>query len=153
MAALHPYESLSTGNLFTDKYTVDKNLGPLLADISARSADFERQRHISNDIISRFKQIGVYRALVPKIYGGDECSPAEFCQLIEQWFVPLISADIPRFLSRLVILTIARWHYNWSPAKTTTVSWWLPRLIYLPDCIADGDSASLPSLLPHRFTQ
>jgi len=84
MAALHPYESLSTGNLFTDKYTADKNLAPLLANISARSADFERQRHISDDIISRFKQIGVYRALVPKVYGGDECSPAEFCQLIEQ---------------------------------------------------------------------
>jgi len=79
MSVLHPHESLSI-----DKHTVDNNLAPLLADIAARSADFEHQRYISNDIISRFKQIGVYRALVPKIYGGDECSPAEFCQLIEQ---------------------------------------------------------------------
>ncbi|MGO3414221.1 MAG: acyl-CoA dehydrogenase family protein [Kluyvera intermedia] len=59
-------------------------LDPLLSEVAARSEDFEHQRHISDDIISRFQQVGVYRALVPKIYGGDECSPAQFCKLIEQ---------------------------------------------------------------------
>ncbi|WP_421550268.1 acyl-CoA dehydrogenase family protein [Kluyvera intermedia] len=59
-------------------------LDPLLSEVAARSEDFEHQRHISDDIISRFQQVGVYRALVPKIYGGDECSPAQFCELIEQ---------------------------------------------------------------------
>ena len=63
---------------------VREELVPLLTEVTARSADFERQRHVSDDIISRFKQVGVYRALVPKIYGGDECSPAQFCELIEQ---------------------------------------------------------------------
>ncbi|MFZ4831739.1 acyl-CoA dehydrogenase family protein [Rouxiella sp. Mn2063] len=79
MSTLDPHESLSLG-----QPSVDKNFGSLLADIAVRSAEFEQQRYISDDIISRFKQIGIYRALVPKIYGGDECSPGEFCQLIEQ---------------------------------------------------------------------
>ena len=63
---------------------VREELVPLLKDVAARSADFEQQRHISDDIIARFKQVGVYRALAPKIYGGEECSPAQFCELIEQ---------------------------------------------------------------------
>ncbi|WP_431222811.1 acyl-CoA dehydrogenase family protein [Serratia sp. L9] len=63
---------------------IREDIAPLLGDIAARSVDFEHQRHISDDIIARFKQIGVYRALVPKAYGGDECSPAQFCELIEQ---------------------------------------------------------------------
>lgn len=63
---------------------VREELVPLLNEVANRSADFEHQRFISDDIISRFKQVGVYRALVPKIYGGDECSPAQFCELIEQ---------------------------------------------------------------------
>lgn len=63
---------------------VREELVPLLNEVATRSADFEQQRHISDDIIARFKQVGVYRALVPKIYGGEECSPAQFCELIEQ---------------------------------------------------------------------
>lgn len=63
---------------------VREELVPLLSDIAARSHEFEHQRHISDDVIARFKQAGVYRALVPRLYGGDECSPAQFCELIEQ---------------------------------------------------------------------
>ncbi|MBP2292745.1 acyl-CoA dehydrogenase family protein [Azospirillum rugosum] len=55
----------------------------LLADIRARRGDFERQRHISPDIIDRFKAMGVYRALVPKRYGGDEKSPLDFLLMVE----------------------------------------------------------------------
>jgi alkylation response protein AidB-like acyl-CoA dehydrogenase len=44
----------------------------------------KKQQHISPDIIQRFKEVGVYRALVAKRFGGDEKSPAEFCQLIER---------------------------------------------------------------------
>lgn len=63
---------------------IREELVPLLSDVATRSADFEHQRHISDDVIVRFKQVGVYRALVPKMYGGDECSPAAFCELVEQ---------------------------------------------------------------------
>lgn len=55
----------------------------LLPEIRQRRKEFETQRHISPDIIQRFKEVGVYRALVAKRFGGDEKSPAEFCQLIE----------------------------------------------------------------------
>ncbi len=37
---------------------VREELVPLLSDVAARSADFEHQRHISDDIITRFKQVG-----------------------------------------------------------------------------------------------
>lgn len=58
----------------------------LLGDIRirARGGEFDRQRHISQDIIDAFKAHGIYRALVPKRFGGDECSPGEFCGLIER---------------------------------------------------------------------
>jgi alkylation response protein AidB-like acyl-CoA dehydrogenase len=55
----------------------------LLRDIRERRKEFEAQRFISQDIIDRFKKIGVYRALVAKRFGGEEKSPAEFCELIE----------------------------------------------------------------------
>ncbi|TAH41877.1 MAG: flavin-dependent monooxygenase [Betaproteobacteria bacterium] len=55
----------------------------LLRDIRKRRKEFEAQRFISHDIIDRFKKVGVYRALVAKRFGGDEKSPAEFCELVE----------------------------------------------------------------------
>ena len=59
------------------------DMDELLRDIRARRKEFEAQRFISPDIIQRFKKVGVYRALVAKRFGGDEKSPAEFCELIE----------------------------------------------------------------------
>jgi alkylation response protein AidB-like acyl-CoA dehydrogenase len=50
----------------------------------ARLGEFDRQRHISRDVIDAFKAHGVYRALVPKRFGGLECSPAAFCEMIER---------------------------------------------------------------------
>ncbi len=50
----------------------------------ARLGEFDRQRHISRDVIDAFKEHGVYRALVPRRFGGNECSPAEFCEMIER---------------------------------------------------------------------
>ena len=38
----------------------------LLADIRARAGEFERNKRISQDIIEKFKKIGVYRALFPR---------------------------------------------------------------------------------------
>ncbi|PPC76676.1 acyl-CoA dehydrogenase [Pokkaliibacter plantistimulans] len=57
----------------------------LLQDIRqrARSGEFDQQRYISQDIIERLRDIGIYRALVPRRFGGDECSPRQFCELIE----------------------------------------------------------------------
>jgi alkylation response protein AidB-like acyl-CoA dehydrogenase len=57
----------------------------LNADIKkrARSGEFDRQRHISQDIIDSFVKLGVYRYLVPKQFGGDGGGPAEFCRMVE----------------------------------------------------------------------
>ena len=58
-------------------------LQTLLPEIRQRAAEFEKQRYISADIIERFKQIGVYRALLPKRLGGLEWTAHQFCTLVE----------------------------------------------------------------------
>ena len=55
----------------------------LLTDIRARAREFEQQNYVSLDIVQRFKEMGIYRAFVPKHYGGDERSPLEFLLAIE----------------------------------------------------------------------
>jgi indole-3-acetate monooxygenase len=70
-------------------YQIDKSLwggeafDALLADVRKRRQEFEDQQYISHDIVERFKQIGVYRAMLPEALGGDERSPAEFLQMVE----------------------------------------------------------------------
>lgn len=61
----------------------------LLEDIRNRREEFESQGYMSQDIIERFKEIGIYRAFVPKEFGGDEKTPMEFLTAIEA----LASAD------------------------------------------------------------
>ncbi len=58
-------------------------LEALLRDIHARRREFEALGHLPQEIIGRFKALGVYRSLVAERFGGDECAPAEFCRLIE----------------------------------------------------------------------
>lgn len=58
-------------------------LGELLREIRQRRQEFEAQQFVSQDIIGRFKKLGVYRALVARRFGGDERSPADFCRLVE----------------------------------------------------------------------
>lgn len=55
----------------------------LLVEIRDRRDEFDAQRHISHDIVKRFQQIGVYRAFVPKRFGGMDVSPTEFLCMIE----------------------------------------------------------------------
>ncbi|TBU74995.1 acyl-CoA dehydrogenase [Pseudomonas daroniae] len=50
----------------------------------ARSGEFDRLGHIAEDVIDAFKSLGVYRALVPRRFGGDERSPGEFCAMVEE---------------------------------------------------------------------
>nr|WP_171067870.1 acyl-CoA dehydrogenase family protein [Acinetobacter courvalinii] len=63
-----------------------KQLDALCQEIRKRacSGEFDNQAYVSQDIIEKLKQIGVYRALVPKRFGGNEWSPKQFCELIEQ---------------------------------------------------------------------
>ncbi|NNP71104.1 acyl-CoA dehydrogenase family protein [Acinetobacter sp. Ac_5812] len=67
-----------------DSNTID--LESLCQEIRERACtgEFDNQAYVSQDIIDKLKQIGVYRALVPKRFGGNEWSPKQFCELIEQ---------------------------------------------------------------------
>ena len=55
----------------------------LLQEIRNRRSEFEDQKFISQDIIEKYKKIGVYRAMLPKALGGDERSPIEFLLMVE----------------------------------------------------------------------
>jgi alkylation response protein AidB-like acyl-CoA dehydrogenase len=65
--------------------TASEGFQALLADIRerAQNEEFDRQKFISQDVIERFKELGVYRALVPTRFGGDQRTPMEFCQMVE----------------------------------------------------------------------
>lgn len=64
-------------------------LAALKAEIRSRQAEFQALRHIPPDIVRQFQQVGVYRAFVPRRFGGDARTPAEFCRLVED----IASAD------------------------------------------------------------
>lgn len=55
----------------------------LLTNIRSRSQEFAEQHYVSKDVVEAFKKIGIYRAFVPKSYGGDEKSPLDFLLAIE----------------------------------------------------------------------
>lgn len=75
---------LATKEFVMDSYTTQ--LDALCQEIRERACtgEFDNQAYVSQDIIDKLKQIGVYRALVPKRFGGNEWSPKQFCELIEQ---------------------------------------------------------------------
>lgn len=72
------------------RYTLDKNLwggsekfDALLTDIRDRRSEFEKLRYLPQDVVDTYKDIGIYRAFVPKSFGGDEKSPVEFLLAVE----------------------------------------------------------------------
>ncbi|WP_151714881.1 acyl-CoA dehydrogenase family protein [Acinetobacter sp. TUM15071] len=75
---------LATKEFVMDSKTTE--LERLCQEIRERACtgEFDNQAYVSQDIIDKLKQIGVYRALVPKRFGGNEWSPKQFCELIEQ---------------------------------------------------------------------
>ncbi len=56
----------------------------ILSDIRNRAPEFQALRHIPQDVVDAFRELGVYRAFVPERLGGDAISPADFCRLIEE---------------------------------------------------------------------
>lgn len=54
-----------------------------LAIIRKNALDYRAMRRIPQDIVNRFRTIGVYRALVLKQFGGLELGPADFLGLVE----------------------------------------------------------------------
>nr|WP_174505542.1 acyl-CoA dehydrogenase family protein [Acinetobacter sp. Marseille-Q1620] len=73
---------LSTKDFVRDEAELDV----LCQEIRQRAltGEFDNQAYVTQDIIDKLKKIGVYRAFVPKRFGGDEISPRQFCELIEK---------------------------------------------------------------------
>lgn len=77
----------------------------VLSQVAERRAEFEEKRHIPRDMVAEFKRAGIYRAGVPKRFGGDALPPAEFLRLIERLSVVDGSAGwVASFGSSLVYL-------------------------------------------------
>lgn len=76
--------NLSTKEFVMDNTAVD--LDALCQEIRERACtgEFDQQAFVSYDIIEKLKKLGIYRAFVPKRFGGDEITPREFCELIEK---------------------------------------------------------------------
>lgn len=58
-------------------------LNRVLTEIRARRDEFEVKRHVPKDMVAQLKELGVYRAIVPRCFGGDARTPSEFLKLIE----------------------------------------------------------------------
>ncbi|WHY85770.1 acyl-CoA dehydrogenase family protein [Neobacillus novalis] len=94
-------------------------LNRVLAEIRARRGEFEVKRHVPRDMVEQLKQLGVYRAHVPRCFGGDASSPSEFLKLIEAiseadgstgWVASFGSAAL--YLAALPRDTLARIYAN-----------------------------------------
>lgn len=71
------------GALAKDAESSSISLEALTAQLRGRRAEFEAGKRIPQDVVDKFRRLGVYRALVSPRFGGDGKSPAEFCRLIE----------------------------------------------------------------------
>lgn len=74
------------GSKVLEFHVPDIELSELCQEVRQRACmgEFDQQAFISTDIIEKLKKIGVFRALVPKQFGGNEWSPRQFCELIER---------------------------------------------------------------------
>ena len=55
-----------------------------LDELRVRREEFQSLRHIPQDVVDKFKKLGVYRALVPDQFGGAGWSARQFLELIEE---------------------------------------------------------------------
>lgn len=55
----------------------------LLGDLRVRREEFQELRHIPQNIVDRFKTLGIYRGLVPEQFGGAGWSARRFMEAIE----------------------------------------------------------------------
>lgn len=55
----------------------------LLVELRGRREDIDDLGYVPKDLVDQFRKVGIYRAFVPKSFGGDERSPTEFLLAIE----------------------------------------------------------------------
>lgn len=54
-----------------------------LQNVRSRRLETEALGHLPADMVQQLKDIGIYRALVPRVLGGDERTPMEFLEMVE----------------------------------------------------------------------
>lgn len=59
-------------------------LAPVLDEIRSRREEFQQLRHIPQDVVDKFKALGIYRSLVPEQFGGAGWSARRFLEMIEK---------------------------------------------------------------------
>ncbi len=62
----------------------ERGMEELLALVTERRDDYSRAGQVDAETVAAMRKAGVYRALVPAIFGGEEASPADFLRLIER---------------------------------------------------------------------
>ncbi|MFT8564626.1 acyl-CoA dehydrogenase family protein [Acetobacter orientalis] len=75
---------LTRAPAYDDELATGPAFDALLEDISSRALEFRENKRITRDIVEKFQEIGVYRALVSRRFGGLETSPMSFLGLIER---------------------------------------------------------------------
>jgi alkylation response protein AidB-like acyl-CoA dehydrogenase len=61
----------------------ERALQQLLREARSRRAEFATNRRLSDDIVDLLREIGVFRSLVARRFGGNEDEPSRFYRLIE----------------------------------------------------------------------
>lgn len=56
----------------------------VLAELAQRRREFRDQSYVPRDFVQRLKEVGIYRAATPSVFGGAPLSPREFLDRIER---------------------------------------------------------------------
>ena len=60
------------------------SLDDLLADVARRCGEFDTLTYVPRDIVDMMKQIGIFRASTPTMFGGEPMPPADFMRIVER---------------------------------------------------------------------
>ncbi|MXP42051.1 flavin-dependent monooxygenase [Altererythrobacter soli] len=76
--------AIDASSVFNVKPEERISLSALLDVVRERRVEFTRAQQVAPDVVELMRRAGIFRALVARRFGGDEMTPAEFIQIIEQ---------------------------------------------------------------------
>lgn len=59
-------------------------LDDLLGEIARRRDEFDALTYVPRDVVAMMKQVGIYRATTPTMFGGEPMPPADFMRVVER---------------------------------------------------------------------
>ncbi|MFT7548764.1 MAG: alkylation response protein AidB-like acyl-CoA dehydrogenase, partial [Candidatus Azotimanducaceae bacterium] len=75
---------MMSDRFITDDIDVVDIANTFAEELKARSGEFEEQGFVSQDLVDRLAELGMYRLCNPKTYGGLGRSPLEYATLVER---------------------------------------------------------------------